>query len=227
MLFQYFITLIFHFKFFLLPRSVIFASVNILLGFNFMDKIHRCTDFFGRECSDLGWVGVSAVIRTLFGFVNPYEILDNPLLTIIYKHYFRFEWHMVRSPHTSWQCLEVDLWYLLEVKPAGVRRNQQRVRVTRICYKSEAHLHSTVKLNRYIEHCIAFKNINTMLESKRNENILPGTLVAFWSSFCSLLFFCRLAILFYFYCIHCLFIAGPPESRITQFQRCLRTLFKN
>ena len=26
-----------------------------------------------------GWVG-SAVIRTLFGFVNPYEILEDPLL---------------------------------------------------------------------------------------------------------------------------------------------------
>ena len=40
-------------------------------------KVHRRTDVFGRECSELG-VGGSAVIRTLFGFVNPYEILDDP-----------------------------------------------------------------------------------------------------------------------------------------------------
>ncbi len=31
----------------------------------------------GHECSDLR-VGGSAVIRTLFGFVNPSKILDNP-----------------------------------------------------------------------------------------------------------------------------------------------------
>ena len=41
-------------------------------------KVHRRTDFLGRECSDLG-VGGSAVIRTLFRCVNPYKILDNPL----------------------------------------------------------------------------------------------------------------------------------------------------
>ena len=37
----------------------------------------RCMDFLGRECSDLG-VGGSAKIRTLFGFVNPYKLLDDP-----------------------------------------------------------------------------------------------------------------------------------------------------
>ena len=40
-------------------------------------KVHRLTDFWGQECSDLG-VGASAVIQTLFVFVNPYKILDDP-----------------------------------------------------------------------------------------------------------------------------------------------------
>ena len=37
----------------------------------------RCTDFLGPDCSDLG-VGGSAEIRTLFGFVNLHELLDDP-----------------------------------------------------------------------------------------------------------------------------------------------------
>ncbi len=43
--------------------------------------IVRCTDFLGRECSDLR-VGGSAEIRTLFGFVNLYELLDDPLSSL-------------------------------------------------------------------------------------------------------------------------------------------------
>ena len=35
-----------------------------------------------------GWLGGSAVIRTLFGFVNPYEILDDPLIKKINTEFY-------------------------------------------------------------------------------------------------------------------------------------------
>ncbi len=40
--------------------------------------IVRCTYFLGRECSDKvgGWVVQNL---KLFGFVNPYKLLDDPL----------------------------------------------------------------------------------------------------------------------------------------------------
>ena len=40
--------------------------------------IVRCTNFLGGECLDLG-VGGSGEIRTLFGFVNLYKLLNDPL----------------------------------------------------------------------------------------------------------------------------------------------------
>ncbi len=40
--------------------------------------IVRCTDFLGREFSDLGVGGGSAEIRTLFRFVNPYRYWTIP-----------------------------------------------------------------------------------------------------------------------------------------------------
>ena len=48
-------------------------------------KVQRRTDFLVANVRIKGWVGGSAVIRTLFGFVNPYEILDHPLVILIFN----------------------------------------------------------------------------------------------------------------------------------------------
>ena len=71
-LFEYFITLFFHFKFFLLPISEIFPLVNFLLGIN----ESLAYGFFQSRM--FGFRGGSAVIQILFGFVNLYKVLDDP-----------------------------------------------------------------------------------------------------------------------------------------------------
>ncbi len=67
-------------SFFLLPVNLIFPLVNFLLGINFMDKWKSMgvQIFLVANVQIWGWVGGLVVIRTLFGFVNPYEILDDP-----------------------------------------------------------------------------------------------------------------------------------------------------
>ncbi len=69
-------------RFCLLPISEIFPLVNFLSWINFMDKwkFKGIQIFLVANIRIKGWVGGSAVIRTLFGFVNPYEILDNRLI---------------------------------------------------------------------------------------------------------------------------------------------------
>ncbi len=87
-MFHYFIRLLkISFNFLPLPIRVIFPLVNFPLALNFMDK-WKCIGvqiFLVVNFRILGWAGGLAEIWTLFGCVNPCEILDGPLplLTLV------------------------------------------------------------------------------------------------------------------------------------------------
>ncbi len=65
-------------------------------------KVHRRMDFWGHECSDWG-MGGSAVIRMLFGFVNPYKILDDKIEPMLWNSVWLYLMSTDRAiPHTQY-----------------------------------------------------------------------------------------------------------------------------